>query len=413
MHTVRNYILGLFLVVGGMLSAQTEPKPAFDIQLEVDLVYLASDYLEGRETGTMGELKAAQYLAHRFAEIGATPAGTEAYFQPFDFKYKPNPHAEETIDRKGMNVVAFLDKGAKTTVVIGAHYDHLGMGNFGSRHTGEPAIHNGADDNASGVAAMLWLAEALAKQKKSKNNYLFIGFSGEELGLYGSKYFVANPTVDLSTVNYMLNMDMVGRLQESGVLSVNGTGTSPAWDDVLGATEAAQSTIIVKKGVGGIGPSDHTSFYLKDIPVLHFFSGQHNDYHKPIDDSEFINFAGIQQISEFIVAIIRQANGEGKLAFSKTKDESQGRQAARFKVSLGVMPDYVYNGEGMRIDGVLDGRAAQAAGLENGDVIIQIGEVKVKDIYDYMEGLSQYEAGQSTTVVVRRGSEEKTFEVNF
>ena len=413
MFIARIYAIGLFLVWGGLLTAQSGNKPAFDIQLEIDLVYLASDYLEGRETGTQGERKAAEYLAHRFAEIGAEPAGTKGFFQPFDFKYKPNPHAEETINKKGTNVVAYLDKGAKTTVVIGAHYDHLGMGHFGSRHTGEPAIHNGADDNASGVAAMLWLAEELSGQKKAKNNYLFIGFSGEELGLYGSKYFVANPTIDLSTVNYMLNMDMVGRLQESGVLSVNGTGTSPAWNEVLDAAESGQSTIIVKKGEGGIGPSDHTSFYLKNIPVLHFFSGQHNDYHKPIDDSEFINFAGMQQISEFIIAIIGEANGQGKLAFSKTKDESQGRQAARFKVSLGVMPDYVYNGEGMRIDGVLDGRAAQAAGLENGDVIIRIGETEVKDIYDYMDGLSQYEAGQSAKVVVRRGSEEKTFEVNF
>jgi len=413
MRTVHIYALGLFLVWGTLLKAQTETKPTFDIQLEIDLVYLASDYLEGRETGTVGELKAAQYLAHRFAEIGAEPAGTEEYFQPFEFKYKPNPHAEETIDKKGTNVVAFLDKGAKTTIVIGAHYDHLGMGHFGSRHTGEPAIHNGADDNASGIASMLWLAEKLAGQKKAKNNYLFIGFSGEELGLFGSKYFVSNPTIDITSVNYMLNMDMVGRLQESGVLSVNGTGTSPAWNEVLDAVEANQSNIIVKKGIGGIGPSDHTSFYLKDIPVLHFFSGQHNDYHKPIDDSEFINFAGIQQISTFILAIIDQTNGQGKLAFSKTKDESQGKQAARFKVSLGVMPDYVYNGEGMRIDGVLDGRAAQKAGLENGDIIIRIGETEVKDIYDYMEGLSQYEAGQSTKVIVRRGSEEKTLEVTF
>ncbi len=413
MRTVRNYILGLMLVVGGTLTAQTQSPATFDTQLEVDVVYLASDYLLGRETGTQGELKAAEYLAYRFAQIGATPAGTKAYYQPFEFKYKPNPHSEESIDKKGMNVVAFLDKGAKTTIVIGAHYDHLGMGHFGSRHTGEPAIHNGADDNASGVAAMLWLAEKLAAQKKAKNNYLFIGFSGEELGLFGSKYFVSNPTIDLSTVNYMLNMDMVGRLQESGVLSVNGTGTSPAWNEVLDAVEADQSNIIVKKGIGGIGPSDHTSFYLKDIPVLHFFSGQHNDYHKPIDDSEFINFEGIQQISTFILAIIDQTKGQGKLAFSKTKDESQGKQAARFKVSLGVMPDYVYNGEGMRIDGVLDGRAAQKAGLENGDVIIRIGETEVKDIYGYMEGLSLYEAGQTTKVTVRRGSEEKTFEVTF
>ena len=208
-------------------------------------------------------------------------------------------------------------------MVIGAHYDHLGYGEEGSRHTGEPAIHNGADDNASGVAAMLFLAEKLAKSKKQKNNYLFIAFSAEEMGLHGSKHFVSIPTMPLEEVNYVINMDMIGRLNEEKTLVINGAGTSPVWKDVL--NKVSVDGISIKTTDSGIGPSDHTSFYLKDIPVLHFFSGQHTDYHKPEDDAKLVNFEGLVSISNFIYTLIQNLNGEGKLAFSKTKDESSSR----------------------------------------------------------------------------------------
>lgn len=393
-----------------LLSAQPVVDPLHDIR--VDVVYLASDYLEGRDTGTKGEALAANYIAERFQALGLQPAGEEnSWFQTFEFTFKPNPHAATGEQRTATNVVGFLDKGASKTVVIGGHYDHLGMGAHGSRHVGAPEIHNGADDNASGIAAMLYLAEQLQAGAYSNNNYLFIGFSGEELGLFGSKYFVNNPTIDLEQVNYMLNMDMVGRLNEEGVLVINGAGTSPAWKPAFEQIDLEGITIQTTDG--GIGPSDHTSFYLKDIPAVHFFTGQHTDYHKPIDDSHLVNFEGIRRVADYMLALIEALDEEGTLAFTKTKDEQESRQAASFKVTLGVMPDYVYQGEGMRVDAVIPDRPGANGGLENGDIILQIGSLKVKDIYDYMEGLSNFKPGDSTTVVVKRGTKELKKTITF
>jgi Zn-dependent M28 family amino/carboxypeptidase len=319
--------------------------------------------------------------------------------------------SKETESREARNVIGYLDNAAEQTVVIGAHYDHLGHGIMGSRHTGGPAIHNGADDNASGVALMLRLAEKLADGAAGNNNYLFIAFSGEEMGLFGSKYFVNNPTINLSRVNYMLNMDMVGRLNEEKVLSVNGAGTSPAWDEVLSSLSIGGIQAVTS--ASGIGPSDHTSFYLEDIPVLHFFTGQHDDYHKPEDDAELVNYQGLLLTADYILALIQELDDDGALEFSKTKDEQESRRAADYKVTLGVMPDYVFQGEGMKIDGVMDGRPAAKAGIKDGDIVIELGGKKVKDIYAYMEALAQFEAGDKTQVVVKRGEEELEMEVQF
>jgi len=381
-------------------------------RLQVDVVYLASDYLGGREAGTSGEMLAAEYIARRFEAIGLSPKGDKnGWLQVFDFKYNSNPHAAGGEMRKGHNVVGYIDNRAKTTIVIGAHYDHLGKGEFGSRHTGEAAIHNGADDNASGVAALLYIAERLKSSKAKKNNYLFIAFSAEELGLIGSKAYVAAPTFDLATANYMLNMDMVGRLNAESTLAINGAGTSPIWKETLSKITAGNLKITTTDS--GVGPSDHTSFYLKDIPALHFFSGQHTDYHKPEDDAELINFEGIKRISDYMVALVESLDKSGKLAFTKTKDEQEGKQAARFKVSLGVMPDYVYTGEGLRVDDVISGRTAEKAGLQRGDIIIEIGDTKVTDIYSYMEGLAKFKAGDKTTVVAKRGEDLIKAQVEF
>ena len=179
--------------------------------------------------------------------------------------------------------MGFIDNHADRAIVIGAHYDHLGYGDEGSLYRGdEKAIHNGADDNASGVAVMLNLVNKL-KEANTGNNYLFMAFSGEEMGLLGSNYFVKNATISTDDINYMINMDMVGRLNADSTLAVYGVGTSPYFKQVLMASNSAFKII---ENASGVGPSDHTSFYLSDIPVLHFFTGQHEDYHKPSDDSE-------------------------------------------------------------------------------------------------------------------------------
>ena len=405
------YALTLAIVLGllpNISTAQHDPA----LQLQVDVVYLASDLLQGRETGKKGERMAADYIAYRFAEIGLQPKGYgEAWYQDFEVQYKAHPHAKETEERTARNVVGYLDNGASYTVVIGAHYDHLGHGIMGSRHTGGPTIHNGADDNASGVAGLFRLAEALAAGRATQNNYLFLAFSGEEMGLFGSKYFVKNPTINLKKVNYMLNLDMVGRLNEEKVLSVNGAGTSPDWDTLLANLSVGGISTVISES--GIGPSDHTSFYLEDIPVLHFFTGQHEDYHKPEDDSELVNYKGLLLTTDYILALIEELDDEGKLPFSKTKDEQESRRPAEYKVTLGVMPDYVFQGTGMRIDGVMQGRTADNAGLKKGDIILKIGDTDVKDIYGYMEGLGAFEKGDKTVVVVKRGEEEMELEVEF
>jgi Zn-dependent M28 family amino/carboxypeptidase len=294
----------------------------------------------------------------------------------------------------------------ENTVIIGAHYDHLGYGDEGSLHRGEKAIHNGADDNASGVSVMLNLAGKL-KNTNTNNNYLLMAFSGEEMGLLGSNYFVKNATIDTKKVNYMINMDMVGRLKDS-MLAVYGTGTSPIWSQTINSLNS-DFKLIEKES--GVGPSDHTSFYLNDIPVLHFFTGQHENYHKPSDDAELLNYDGMYQISEYIYAIISDLNDNDKLTFVKTKNESDN--APRFKVTLGVIPDYLFDGKGMRIDGVTDDRPAHKAGIKKGDVVVKMGSIKIVDMMSYMKGLSQFEKGNTTTVKVLREGKIVETEVTF
>ena len=405
----------LILVVVGLLSAgvlRAQDREAALYDLQVNVAYLASDLLEGRETGTPGEALAARYIAAQFEELGLAPGGTDGgWFQPFEYRYNPNPHAPapEGASRTGRNVIGVLDHGAARTIVIGAHYDHLGYGGFGSLQPGDSLIHNGADDNASGVAALLEIARQLKGSQARQNNVLVIAFSGEELGLYGSKHFVKAPAVALDQINYMINLDMVGRLNEARVLAVNGTGTSPAWD---AAVDAAATSFDIKKHASGLGPSDHASFYLEEIPVLHLFTGQHTDYHKPGDDSHLINYEGLYDVASFAVDVIEALDSQGALAFTKTQDEDQSRRTA-FKVSLGIMPDYVSEGEGVRIDAVLDGRPAAKAGLQKGDVVIRLGDVVVTDINAYMEALAQFEKGDVTTVVVKRGDEVLEKEIRF
>ena len=379
--------------------------------LQTDISYLASDELEGRETGSPGAAKAAEYIANRFRDIGLAPKGTDGYFQEFSFSPRKNPHAapvNDSIKIIARNVVGYLDNNTANTIIIGAHFDHLGYGGEGSLHKGDSSIHNGADDNASGVAALLLLAEELT-DRNTNNNYLFIAFSGEEKGLFGSNYYSKNPTIDLEEANYMINMDMVGRLNEENALAINGTGTSPDWKDIIEDIKIDSLKLITSES--GMGPSDHTSFYLKDIPVLHFFTGQHEDYHKPTDDEDKINYEGIYVVTAYIDSIISRLDINDKLAFTKTKDES--RDTPRFTVTLGVMPDYMFDGKGMRIDGVSEDKPAKKAGLLTGDVVIKLGEMEVTDMMSYMKALSEFKKGDATEVVVRRDEEELTYPIQF
>lgn len=384
------------------------------VSIKEDVAFLSNDALEGRQTGTEGEQKAAEYISNRLTNLGLEPKGTDGYFQTFSFKPKTNPHQKVNYTIKegdsvitGTNVVGFLNNNAENTIVIGAHYDHLGYGAEGSLYRGEKAIHNGADDNASGVAVLLNLAEKL-KEKNTSNNYIFIAFSGEEMGLLGSNYFVKNPTIDTGKVNYMINMDMVGRLKADSTLAVYGVGTSPILKQTL-KSHNENFKLIQKES--GIGPSDHTSFYNADIPVLHFFTGQHEDYHKPSDDFEKLNYEGMRTISNYIFEVITDLDDNGKLPFRKTKNESE--DVPRFKVGLGVIPDYMFDGKGMRIDGISEDKPAQKAGLQKGDIVIKLGDSTVTDMMTYMKALSAFEIGDKTEVVVDRGGEKIEAEIKF
>ena len=240
------------------------------------------------------------------------------------------------------------------------------------------------------------------------NNYLFIGFSGEEMGLLGSNYFVKNPTIDLSSINYMINLDMVGRLKEDKSLAIYGVGTSPIFKQTINSNNDSFNII---ENESGVGPSDHTSFYINDIPVLHFFTGQHADYHKPSDDPDKINYQGVKEISDYIFSLISDLNDNGRIAFRKTKNESE--EVPRFKVSLGVMPDYMFNKGGMRIDAVTENRPGYKAGLIKGDVVIKLGEDDVEDMMSYMKALSKFESGDTTFVVVKREQDTIKKKVTF
>jgi aminopeptidase YwaD len=317
-------------------------------------------------------------------------------------------------NRLGHNVVGYIDNGAPTTIIAGAHFDHLGYGeDDNSMYRGaEKLIHNGADDNASGSAALIELAKLLKNSKLRKNNYLLLAFSGEELGLFGSKYFIEHPTVDLSKANYMINMDMVGRLNDSSkIITIGGYGTSPEWGKLLTAL-GSNPNFTNRYDSSGTGPSDHTSFYRKDIPVLFFFTGTHSDYHRPTDDANRINYTGEYRILQYIYKIIEATNKKTKLAFSKTR-ETQSAGAVRLNVTMGIMPDYAYSGNGVRADGVSDGKPAQKAGVKAGDIIVQLGEYPVLSVENYMQVLNKFKKGDKTKVKVKRGNETLEAEVQF
>ncbi|HUR11820.1 MAG TPA: M28 family peptidase [Flavitalea sp.] len=316
--------------------------------------------------------------------------------------------------RKGANVVGFLNNNASNTIIIGAHYDHLGYGEDGNSlfRTGEKQIHNGADDNASGTAAVIELARLLKNSKLKSNNYLFVAFSAEELGLNGSKFFAEHSPVSLNTINYMINLDMVGRLNDSTrIVTIGGYGTSPLWSQIFSSMKD-QRNLKFRFDSSGTGPSDHTSFYRKNVPVLFYFTNLHADYHKPTDDFNKINYPGELLILKNIMEVISVSNNKPKFAFLTTREQPMGT-STRFSVTLGIMPDYSYSGAGVRVDGVSDGKIAQKAGMKSGDVIIQLGEHNTSSVESYMQALSKFKKGDSTTVKYKRGNDIQEVQVQF
>ncbi|MEI8097590.1 MAG: M20/M25/M40 family metallo-hydrolase [Sediminibacterium sp.] len=311
--------------------------------------------------------------------------------------------------RNATNIIGYIDNHAATTVILGAHYDHLGYGEDKNALDTGHVIHNGADDNASGTAALIELTRKLKNASPKNNNYLILHFSAEELGTLGSKYWIENPTTNI-TPNYMINMDMVGRYDTSHKLTIGGYGTSPVWGSYFSSAKPA--SLLIKFDSSGTGPSDHAIFYRKDIPVLFYFTGSHQDYHKSTDDWDKINYQGEKDIVNSIYQLIEAVDNKGKLVFTKTRDQEQGR-STKFKVSLGVIPDYGYSGTGMRIDGVSPGKLAEKIGLQAGDILLQLGEFKFVDVMSYMQALGKFNKDDKTKLTIKRGSEEKIINIQF
>lgn len=341
--------------------------------------------------------------------VWLTPAALKTYFSDpsalLDIELNVG---WDTTRRMGYNVVGYVDNGAPRTVVVGAHYDHLGWGDDHNALDTGHLIHNGADDNASGTAALIELARLVQSGSNRNNNYLFIAFSGEEQGLFGSKYWLANPTVS-TTCNYMINLDMVGRYEPSRKLMIGGYGTSPVWGNLL---PSISTNLAITYDSTGSGPSDHASFYRKNIPVLFFFTGSHPDYHKASDDADKINFDGLTNIVRYIYQVLQQADGRGPLAFLPTAEPPAPR-FARFTVTLGIIPDYTFTAGGLRIDGVAPNKIAAKMGLQPGDIITRLGRYEIKEINSYMEALSGFKVGDTATIMIKRGKESKEFRVDF
>ncbi len=296
-------------------------------------------------------------------------------------------------------------------LVVGAHYDHLGTGGAASLDaSGTERIHYGADDNASGVGALLDLARLLAARRASlQRSILFISFGAEEEGTLGSLHFTKSPTVPLADVVAMVNLDMVGRLRDDR-LELLGVGTSPAWRPLVdGANEEAK----LKLGFhsGGYGPSDQSPFYAAKRPVLFAFTGAHADYHKPSDTPDKINAAGIARIDSFLLPVLEGVvNAPGRIAFTPVKEDAPPRAGRSFRVWVGGIPDFSEEKAGVRFSGVTPGSPAEKAGIAAGDLLVKVGEKEIRNLYDYTYALQELKPGQKVTLTVRRTEEGTTVE---
>lgn len=297
-------------------------------------------------------------------------------------------------------------------LVIGAHFDHLGWGGQNSLYMGEPSIHNGADDNASGTSGLLELAEKFSAIKdKLDRDIVFIAFSGEELGLLGSSYVVKNFPLPIENDITMINMDMIGRLNDKKDLIVYGTGTSSKWKNILDDKNEYDFNLTFNDE--GFGPSDHSSFYGKKIPVLFFFTGTHTDYHKPSDDADKINAAGQEKVVNYVYDVaLSIVNSETKPDYISVEKKDTGRMMGS-RVYVGTVPDFAGEVDGYKLGGVTDGSPAAKAGLQAGDIIIQFGEKKISNIYDFTYALGNYVPGDKVNVIIKRDNKEMTVEIEL
>jgi hypothetical protein len=409
-----------FLILFTFLSAQAKINPTVSDITEEDfrshIGYLASDWLKGRSSGTYGDYKAVEYIKNHFESAGMP---RERYVEVQEhFVFKDRRTKKRKV--KTYNVIVTLpgqDPLLKDEiVVIGGHYDSV--------KNVRGKIHNGADDNASGTSMVLELFEKHASTMENKRTLVFMAFGGEELGLLGSKYFTENPTIDLSKVQIMINLDMVGRLDSEKNLQLGGTATAENLDQMLDPFFDDISLNITELGKGIFSRSDHYSFYKKDIPVLFFFTGLHTDYHSATDEADRVNYSGMMEIAELVNEIVEYfTNKEDRLVFTKAPMEDQQMTTpTKLKGTLGIMPDYAGDIKGLKVDAVIENKAAQQAGIIDNDIVTAINNVSIESIYDYMRIMANLDNEQFCNgpvegcvlpVGITRGEESLTINVTF
>jgi Zn-dependent M28 family amino/carboxypeptidase len=388
-------------------QGSTAPVPvraAADARATVAIAYLAADAREGRGVGTAGLDSAAAYVARAFRDAGLRPGGTTGYFQPFTIDSTAPAAAHSGLGGAHVkNVIGLLPGNgplAGQVLVIGAHYDHLGLGGFGAMDpdsTGK--VHNGADDNASGTVGLIEIARRLATQRGGRRTIEFIAFTGEELGTLGSDYYVKHPMRPIDSTYAMLNLDMVGRLRNDRLL-VFGTASAKELGPLVDSLAAGTGLTVLGSG-DGWGPSDHASFYAAHLPVLHFFTDTHEDYHRTTDDAAKVNSDGIVRIAWYaadIAAVL--ARRPARLTFVEVARPAP--MAGGYGAYLGSQPDMSSSPGGVRLTGVTAGSPADKAGIKAGDIITKIGDHVVANLYDMTDALRSFKPGDTVTIIVLR-----------
>jgi hypothetical protein len=409
-------LAGLSAGLVGMLAAAAHAQSAQQRILN-DLKYLADDARQGRGVGTEGLDSAAAYLAEQFRLAGLRPAGTNQFYQPFELDPTAPALAHSGIGAAAVKNIVGLIPGsgrlAGQTVVIGAHYDHLGLGGSGSLDPDSlGVVHNGADDNASGTAALLETARILGRRAAPDvRTIIFVAFTAEELGLIGSDYYVKNPSVAIDSTFAMLNFDMVGRLRENKLIT-GGTGSAPELPQLLDSLNLGYGLTLAAQD-DPWGRSDHSSFYAAGIPVIHFLTDTHEDYHRTTDDWDKINVDGIERVAMYAADLAwNLATRTTNLTYTD-RPRPQQTMAGGSGAWLGTIPDMSSSPGGVRLTGVREGGPAQLAGIRGGDIIVQIGEFAVKDLYAMTDALRSFKPGDVATVAVMRDGERIEMTVTF
>ena len=391
----------LLVIIGCERGTEIPPE-----QILSDIRFLADDAREGRGLGTAGLDAAADYIAERFRQVGLRPGGHESYFQPLQVDSTAPALAHSGLGIvEAKNVVGILDGSgalASQVVVVGAHYDHLGLGGSSSLDPDSVGVvHNGADDNASGTAALIEVARLLSQQTvRDQRTVVFVAFTGEEMGLLGSDHYVKNPNYPNDSAFAMINFDMVGRLKENTLIAI-GTGSATELPMLLDSVNV-ESQFDLAKQDDPWGRSDHSSFYGASMPVVHLFTDNHVDYHRPSDDWEKIDSTGVVRISEYAADLTRAfATRQDRLTFVDVPRPAPTGGMGN-GASLGSIPDMSGSPGGVRFNGVRAGSAADAAGLMAGDILVQLGDHEVNDLYDMTAALGAHFPGDRVRIVVLR-----------